>query len=172
MDYFFMSDYTFKIIIKTNKKFIINMLKTIGINIKDYELFEINENTKQDILLFTENLVINIELNKNKKSLIRNKIYIDCISKILKDYKIIQININLFKEINEIYNNIKIYNLFNDNEYIKFITSKKPFTYQTKNKEINKVIKYLNYNNELDKLKPQIIKQEKLKENIDNLIQE
>ena len=78
MDYFFMNECIFKIIVKNNKSFIIELLKSINIYIEDYELFDIyeEEKTKLDILLFTNNLVINIELNKNKNTTYQLKITI------------------------------------------------------------------------------------------------
>ena len=173
MDYFFMNECIFKIIIKNNKTFIIKLLKSINIFIDDFELFEIFErgNTKTDILLFTNDTVINIELNKNKKSLLRNKIYIDCIKKLLPDYKVIQININLFKENNEVYNGIQIYNLYNTNEFIVFITNKDSLIFSTKNKDIKHIINYFKSSN-IKNYKKLIINEEKLKENIDELIKE
>jgi len=173
MNYFFMNECIFKILIKNNKKFIINLLKSINILIEDYELFEINEtsNIKTDILLFSKNLVINIELNKNKLSLTRNKIYIDCIKKLLPTYKVIQLNINLFKEKNQTYNNIKIYNLYKTNEYIKFITSKNYLAFKTNNKEINYIIKKFK-KIDINLFKNLITKEEKIKNKVDNLIKE
>ena len=173
MDYFFMNECILKILLKNNKNFIIEMLKSINIYIKDYDFFEIYEesNTKKDILLFAKNKVINIELNKNKKSLIRNKIYIDCIKKLLPDYEVIQININLFPEKDKIFNDIKIYNLYKTNEYINFISNKDNLNFKTKNKEILKIIKYFK-NSNIKNLKKLILKDKILKENIDELIKE
>ena len=165
MDYFFMNECIFKILLTEHKKFIIKLLKSINIFIDDYQIFNINESSnevKVDLLLFTKDTIINIQLNKTKQSLTRNKIYIECLNKILPDYKLIQINMNLFKT---------QYNLYNTNEYIKFITSKKYINFKTKNKYINNVIKYFK-NIDINKYKKKIEKEQTIKRNIDALIKE
>lgn len=170
MDYFLLNEIIFKELINCKKEFILKFLNSININIDNYDLFEIYENSnecKVDLLLFSKKLVINIELNKNKVSLKRNKIYHETITKLLSNYKVIQININLFKEISA--NNI--YNFFDENEYLKFITSKDYNNFETKNSYILDVIAFLN---KLDKHKyiNKIKKEQKIKANLDRLFKE
>lgn len=171
MDYFLMHNYIFLLIIKNKPKFIIELLKSININIKYYELFSLSEDIN-DILLFSDNLVINIELNKNTKSLVRNKVYLDTISKILTNYNLIQININLFNTTSKINkNNYNIYNYYKENEYLKFITCKNYLTFKTENKIINEVKNYIS-KIDIKNIENILIEQNNYKEYLDNLIKE
>ena len=171
MDYFLMHNYIFLLIIKNKPKFIIELLKSLNINIKNYELFYLSEDIN-DILLFSDNLVINIELNKNTKSLVRNKVYLDTISKILTNYNLIQININLFNTTSKINkNNYNIYNYYKENEYLKFITCKNYLTFKTENKIINEVKNYIS-KIDIKNIENILIKQNNYKEYLDNLIKE
>jgi len=175
MDYFFMNEFVFKLLIQNNQAFILKLLKSININIDYYNLFEIDiesNNQKIDILLFSEHLIINFELNKTKNSLKRNKIYAECLSKILSSYKVIQININSFS-INNNYktNNLEIINLHQESEFIKFITAKNPLKYKTKNKTIKQVIKTFK-NIDINSIEKNIYKTERIKNNLDNLIED
>lgn len=175
MDYFFMNEFVFKLLIQNNQTFILKLLKSININIDYYNLFEIDiesNNQKIDILLFSEHLIINFELNKTKNSLKRNKIYAECLSKILSSYKVIQININSFS-INNNYktNNLEIINLHQGSEFIKFITAKNPLKYKTKNKTIKQVIKTFK-NIDINSIEKNIYKTERIKNNLDNLIED
>lgn len=174
MDYFFMNECIFKKLIQEQKYFILEFLASIDIKISDYNLFELDvksKNNKIDILLFCDETIINIEFNKNEKSLIRNRIYIECLSKILPTYKFIQININLFKKENTLNKNIKIYNYYDENEYIRFLTSKKYKEFKTKNKNILNVLKYIE---KIDHslVEKEIINENKIKEKLDNLIKD
>lgn len=175
MDYFFMNECMIKIIVLNHPNFILNILKTLNINVKEYELFDLEvkqKNQKIDILLFSNEIVINIELNKNEVSLKRNKIYAECLSLILPSYQIIQLNINLFNETkNSKDKNVTIYNLHNTNEYIEFLTSKNPLEYKSKNKEINKIINYFK-KLDLNNFQLQILKEQKIKENLDRLLKD
>lgn len=175
MDYFFMNEFTFKLLISNNQTFILKLLKSININIEFFDLFEIDietKNQKIDLLLFSRNLAINFELNKTKKSLKRNKIYAECLAKILPSYKIIQININTFDTNNNYKtNNLEIINLHQENDYIKFITAKNPLRYKTNNKSINQVIKIFN-NIDIKTLEKDIYKIERIKEYLDSLIKD
>lgn len=158
MDYFLMNECIFKEIIKNKKDFIIKLLNSMNIYINEYELFELDIESKEmkvDILLFSKDKLINIELNKNKKSLKRNKIYLDTLKKLLPNHNIIQININLFEKVN--------------NEYLSFIKSKNYNNFKTKDPYILDIIIFLN---KLDKnkLTNKIKKEAKIKEKLDNLI--
>ena len=172
MDYFFMNECIFKLLIKNKKSFVLKFLESIGIFILDYDLLDINgvsDNTKVDIILISSNKLINIEFNREKKSLRRNQIYIECISKLMPNFEIIQININLFEENNNFIDNIKIFNYCSENEYIRFLTSKNYKLFNTRNKNIKDVIKFIDgcdYNLLIKMIK----KEHKIKEKIDNLI--
>ena len=172
MDYFLMNECIFKILIKKQKDFIITLLKTLNINIDNYLLFDLNipkKNNKIDIILIADLTIINIELNKEEKSLRRNKIFLDTLTSLLPEYNIIQININLFPTENK-YSNI--YNYYKDyNEYIKFITTKDYQEFKTNNKLILDTIKYLNTLN-FEKLKKEIIKEQQIKAKLDSLIKD
>lgn len=171
MDYFFMNESIFKILVLEHKNFILDLLDSINIHISDYDVFDLNiKNTNQkiDILLFSNELIINFQLNKQKKSLIRNQIYLDCLSKILYSYKLIQININLFEEEHIISKNYTIFNYYQINEYINFLTSKDYTKFKTTNKSILKVQKYFQ-KIPLKSLESDIKKINNIKDNLDNL---
>lgn len=174
MDYFFMNEFIFKIIATTHKNFVIDFLKSLDIEINDYDLFDIpvtSDNQKIDVLLFANNLIINIQFNNKEISLKRNKIYIGCIKSIMPDYQVIQLNINLFDINTDIENDLVIIkNLYNNsNEYIDFLTSKNPLNFDTKNKFIQEVINYFQ-KIDLNIFKKDIIKEHKIKEYLDNLL--
>ncbi len=171
MDYFLMHECIFKILIKKQKIFILNFLKSLDISISDYLLFDLKvpkKNTKVDIILISNNLIINLELNKKKISLKRNKLFLETLIKLLPDYQVIQININLFAEKNT---NSNIFNYYQDNEYLKFITSLDYLKFQTNKKEIIQVQQYLKSLNQ-DRLIEMCLKEDSIKNNLDQLFKE
>lgn len=173
MDYFFMNEIIFKIILSKHKKFVLNLFKSIGMEIVDYEIFDVpitNKNQKVDILLFSNNLIINFQFNKNEISLKRNEIYINCIKSIMSDYQTIQLNINTFYINEDIENDrITIKNLYKNNEYIDFLTNKYPLEFKTKNKDILKVISFFK-KIDLNIFKDDILNEQRIKKYLDDLI--
>lgn len=170
MDYFLMNECVLKILIKKKKTFTMKLLKSLDIDISKYTLFDLNipkKNMKVDIILYSKNKLINIELNKEKRSLHRNQIFYETIAKLLPELDVIQLNINLFKtsdkQIN-IYNYTKGYN-----EYIDFITCKDYQKYNTTNPIILDVIEFLRTINQ-EKIKKEILHEQEIKSHLDNLL--
>ena len=170
MDYFLMNETVLKILIKEKKEFILKFLNSLDINIKKYQFFDIKmpkKNMKVDIILIGKRQIINIELNKDSLSLNRNKVFQETLAKLLPDFLVIQVNINLFKT-KDIYPNI--YNFYcGYNEYIDFITSKNYQEFDTFNPIILDIIDFLN---SLDKRKieKEIIKEQEIKANLNNIL--
>ena len=170
MDYFLMNETVLKILIKEKKEFILKFLNSLDINIKKYQFFDIKmpkKNMKVDIILIGKRQIINIELNKDSLSLNRNKVFQETLAKLLPDFLVIQVNINLFKT-KDIYPNIYNFN-YGYNEYIDFITSKNYQEFDTFNHIILDIIDFLN---SLDKRKieKEIIREQEIKANLNNIL--